>query len=165
MDFTSSLRVLVVDDCRDAAESLGQLLRLWGYEPLVALGGQTALELAGIYEPHVALLDLAMPHMDGVELTRRLRARPELAGLAIIAVTGITDPVTCHRALINGIEMILHKPVDPRSLETLLADIAAQTLVKTTPPAKKTKKLPIIKDVEAARKVAEAIRKDAHPLP
>ena len=73
MDTTSSLRVLVVDDCRDTADSLGQLITLWGHAPLVAYGSQTALELATIYQPHVALLDLAMPHMDGIELARRLR--------------------------------------------------------------------------------------------
>ncbi len=146
MDTTSSLRVLVVDDCRDAADSLAQLITLWGHAPLVAYGSQTALELASIYQPHVALLDLAIPHMDGIELARRLRARPELAGMALFALTGVTNEATWRRARESGIEQVLCKPVEPRTLETLLEQIASQALVKTTPPIKRTKKLPVVKD-------------------
>ncbi len=137
------LRVLVVDDCRDTAESTGDLVRLWGYDALVACGAQTALELAAIHRPHVVLLDLMMPGTDGFQLARALRARPELEATVLVAVTGLAGDIYRQRAARCGIEEFLPKPADPAVLRALLEQVAAQALVKTVPAAKKTKKLPL----------------------
>jgi CheY-like chemotaxis protein len=145
MDAAGTLRVLVVDDCRDAADSLGLLVGLWGHAAFVAYSGQGALELAAITRPHVVLLDLALPSMSGFDVASQLRERPELGGMVLIAVTGLSDVATRSRALESSIEHVLVKPVDPVDLERLLAEIASQVLVKTAPPTKKTRKMPALK--------------------
>jgi two-component system CheB/CheR fusion protein len=137
------LRVLVVDDCRDTAESTGDLVRMWGHNAWVAFGAQTALELAAIHRPHVVLLDLMMPVMDGYQLARALRARPELETTVLVVISGLATEVYRRRAAKCGIEEFLPKPADPEVLRTLLEGVATQALVKTVPAAKKTKKLPI----------------------
>jgi CheY-like chemotaxis protein len=146
MNTADALRVLVVDDCHDAADSLVMLLRLWGLEPVVAYSGPVALDLVTACTPHVALLDLALPTMSGFSVARRLRARPELASLVLVAVTGHADEVTYGNAVAAGIEHVLVKPVDPEALRSLLVQVGAQVLVKTTPPTKKTKPLRRIRD-------------------
>jgi CheY-like chemotaxis protein len=138
-----NLRVLVVDDCKDAAESTGVLVRMWGYETWVAFGAQTALELAAIHRPHVVLLDLMMPGIDGYQLARALRARPELETTVLVAVSGLAGEDYRRRAARCGIEEFLPKPADPLTLRAILEGVAGQALVKTLPAAKKTKKLPI----------------------
>jgi CheY-like chemotaxis protein len=137
-----TLCVLVVDDNQDSADSLGVLVRLWGYEPVIAYGAQSALELASIYRPHVVLLNLGMPCQNGLDLARHLRQRPELQATALIAVSGYSDEDIRRRAVECGIESFLLKPVEPATLQALLAQMAGQVLVGTIPMAKKTKKLP-----------------------
>src|SRR5262245_18866229 len=79
--------VLLVDDCADAVASLGILLRLWGYEPLGAHDGPTALALAATYRPDVVLLDIGLPGaMDGYEAARRLRGQPGTAPALLVAL-------------------------------------------------------------------------------
>lgn len=134
--------VLIVDDNRDSADSLGALVRLWGYEPVIVHGGQSGLELASIYRPHVVLLNLGLPAQSGLDVARHLRQRPELQATALIAVSGYSDEDIRRRAAECGIESFLVKPVDPATLQDLLAQIAGQVLVGTIPMAKKTKKLP-----------------------
>lgn len=85
-----SLRVLVVEDNVDAADSLSMLLRLYGHEVRVARTGPTALELATAFLPNVVLLDIGLPGMDGYEVARRLRECPEFQDAKICAVTGYT---------------------------------------------------------------------------
>jgi CheY-like chemotaxis protein len=82
------LRVLVVDDNTDAADSLGLLLELNGAEVRVAYRGAEALALAAAYRPHVGFFDIDMPGMSGLELAREVRRR---AGgpLLLIDVTGV----------------------------------------------------------------------------
>jgi CheY-like chemotaxis protein len=140
-----TLRVLILDDCRDGADSLGMLVRLWGYDPLVAYTSEAALELASLHRPHVALLDIALPHLTGFDVARCLRQRPELEMTVLVAVTGYGDEATRRRALGCGIESVLVKPADPEVLKQLLADVASHALVRTVPMAKKTQKLPIMK--------------------
>jgi CheY-like chemotaxis protein len=138
----TTMCVLVVDDNQDSADSLGMLVRLWGYEPVIAYSGQSALELAGIYRPHVVLLNLGLPAQNGLDVARQLRQRPELQATALIAVSGYSNEDIRRRAAECGIESFLVKPVEPATLQALLAEIAGQVLVGTIPMAKKTKKLP-----------------------
>jgi PAS domain S-box-containing protein len=82
----SALRVLVVDDNRDAADSLALVLQLGGHEVRVANDGVAALALAETFRPSLALLDIGMPGMNGYELARRLRGRPAGASRTTSAV-------------------------------------------------------------------------------
>jgi CheY-like chemotaxis protein len=91
------LRVLVVDDRRDAAESTAALCRLWGYIADVAHDGEAALAVAKERRPQAAIVDFQMRGMDGFTLTRRLRALDGMADIPVICVTGFTDGA--HRRL------------------------------------------------------------------
>jgi CheY-like chemotaxis protein len=114
------LCVLAVDDNRDAADSLGLMLALWGHRPLVAYDPAAALSLALHERPDVVLLDLGLRGMDGWQLARRLRAEPGLGGISIIAVTGYGRPADGEKSREAGIDHLL-KPVEPDLLQRLLA--------------------------------------------
>jgi len=114
------LRVLVADDCKDAADTLSTLLRIWGYEVRVAYDGASALETAYSFHPDVLLLDQAMPELDGCCVARRLRQEGRFHASTLIAVTGYTDAT--HRSQCDqaGFDLYLVKPVDLATLEDLL---------------------------------------------
>src|SRR2546426_819424 len=84
-------RVLVVDDCHDAAATLRILLELWGYEVRTASNGAAALAAAPAFEPDVVLVDIEMPGMHGGEVARRLRQVACFERTLIVATTG-TEP-------------------------------------------------------------------------
>ena len=118
-----SLRVLVVDDNRDAADLLGDILSSAGHVPFVTYDGPTALAAAVNVRPAVALLDIGLPVMDGYELAQRLRALPGLERLVLIAVTGYgqeQDRTKTHEA---GFDTHLVKPIDPIGLTATLEKI------------------------------------------
>jgi two-component system CheB/CheR fusion protein len=115
-----SRRVLVVDDNRDAAESLGMLLRLWGHEVRTAHDGRSGLKAALSYRPQVVLLDIGLPGLDGYEVARRLRE--EFGGAALlVAMTGYGREEDRRRAEEVGFDAHLTKPADPAALRSLLA--------------------------------------------
>lgn len=114
-------RVLVADDNRDAACSLAALLELSGNSVRVAYSGTEALEEARKYRPEVTLLDLGMPGVDGYEVCRRMRAEPWGKEMTIIALTGWGHDQAKRRAAEAGFDEHFTKPVDPRSLNTLIS--------------------------------------------
>lgn len=114
------LRVLIVDDNSDAADTLGELVRLWGHDALRAYGGAMALATASATSPDVVLLDIAMPEMDGCELAMQLRKQAGLQDCFLIAVTGIGGEKHRRQCHLAGIDLFLVKPVEPVVLETLL---------------------------------------------
>ena len=114
-------RVLVVDDNRDAAESLTMILQMSGHEAETAFSGAQALERVAVFKPDVVLTDIGMPGMDGYEVARRLRADPATRDLRIIALTGWGQAQDKERALAAGFNRHLTKPVDPEELDSLLA--------------------------------------------
>jgi len=120
------LRVLIADDNRDYADSLAILLRLLGHEASVAYNGQTALRMAPALQPHVVLLDLAMPGLNGYEVARQLQALPGFAAV-ILALTGYAD--NNHQQRGQGLfQDYLIKPIEFGDLEqrlTRLRDGAA----------------------------------------
>jgi CheY-like chemotaxis protein len=119
-----TLRVLVVDDDCDTADSLALLIDFWGYEPRVARDGRQALTAAVDFLPDVVLLDLALPGLDGYGLAACLRADPQLADTALVAVTGYADDDSRRRSGEAGIACHLVKPVDPAEIQALLMGLA-----------------------------------------
>jgi CheY-like chemotaxis protein/anti-sigma regulatory factor (Ser/Thr protein kinase) len=115
-----SRRVLVVDDNRDAAESLGMLLKLLGADVQVAYNGVDALRLFAEYQPAVVLLDIGMPGMDGYEVARRLREMPGSAGVSLIALTGWGQAEDRYRSESAGFDHHLVKPADIQTLQNVL---------------------------------------------
>jgi two-component system CheB/CheR fusion protein len=122
-----ALRVLIVEDDADAAQSLAQLLQMWGHRVRTALSGPTALELALEFQPDVALLDLGLPGMDGYEVARRLRDQPQTTATLLVALTGYGQPAERERSRSAGMHHHLVKPVDFAVLRSLLTRAAASS--------------------------------------
>ncbi len=120
---STSLRLLVVDDNEDAADSLGMLLRLRGHEVRIARDGTSALDIAVSYQPAVIFLDLGMPGMDGYEVARRLRKTPGLENTVIAALTGWGQVQDRRRTAHAGFDHHLVKPAETKALEDLLASV------------------------------------------
>jgi CheY-like chemotaxis protein len=115
------LRVLVVEDHVDAAESTAIFLRHHGHVVDVATNGPSALQIAAHNPPHLALIDLALPGgLDGCEVARRLRERAAGKTPLLIAVTGYGQEADRRRSREAGMLLHLLKPVDPEELEKLL---------------------------------------------
>jgi CheY-like chemotaxis protein len=116
----SRRRVLVVDDNRDAADSLGVLLNLLGADVRVVYSGAAALEALDAYRPAVVLLDIGMPGMDGHEVAQWVRQRSEYRDVTLIALTGWGQADDLRRTRAAGFDFHLIKPTDVNTLETLL---------------------------------------------
>jgi CheY-like chemotaxis protein/anti-sigma regulatory factor (Ser/Thr protein kinase) len=118
------LRVLVVDDNEDSAESLALLLQMAGHEVKMAHDGPSALAAARAQRPEVVLLDIGLPAgMDGYEVAKRMRPEPGLQGAVIVAVTGFGQEEDRKRAARAGFDAHLVKPVDMQQLARLLASV------------------------------------------
>lgn len=117
------VRVLVVEDNVDAAETLADLLRLWGYQVEVVHDGQAAVEVAPGFRPDAVLLDIGLPRMNGYEVARWLRRRSDLGGVLLIAVTGYGQESDRARGREAGFDHHLVKPVDLDLLRRLLAEL------------------------------------------
>lgn len=117
-------RVLVVDDNRDAAESLAELLRLHDHTVQIAFEPHAALDLVGRFAPEVAILDIGLPHMDGYELAGRLRQHLGASGCTFIALSGYDQAHDPHKSRVAGFARHLVKPVE---FDTLHAAIQTAT--------------------------------------
>ncbi len=113
-------RVLVVDDNEDAADLLASALELFGYETRKANEAATALQIVGDFRPHVALLDIGLPKMNGYELAKALRGRTDLAPLRLVALTGYGQDGDRVRAREAGFDAHAVKPVDFERLTQLI---------------------------------------------
>src|SRR6185312_3261592 len=105
-------RILVVDDNKDAANSLAMLLNLRGHDAFVAYDGLEALEKTQRLAPDIILMDLGMPRLDGVEAAKRLRAIPGGEKLKIMALTGWGAAQDRARTRAAGFDLHIVKPVD-----------------------------------------------------
>jgi signal transduction histidine kinase/CheY-like chemotaxis protein len=114
-------KILVVDDNRDAAASLSMLLELKGHEVRIAYDGENALQLAEDFRPHMVLLDLGMPKMNGFEACRRIRDHAWGAQMTLIAVTGWGQEDDRRKSTAAGFDGHLVKPVNPETLEEELS--------------------------------------------
>jgi signal transduction histidine kinase/ActR/RegA family two-component response regulator len=113
-------RVLVVDDNRDAGQSLRLLLELMGLEVRVVDSGVAALRLLPGFDPAIVFLDVGMPDMDGHEVARRIRQQPQYARVSLVAMTGWGQEEDRRRSMNAGFDHHLIKPVDTHALERLL---------------------------------------------
>jgi signal transduction histidine kinase/CheY-like chemotaxis protein len=120
-----SCRILVVDDNQDAAESLAIMLRLMGHSVDTAHDGLEAVQAAAATRPDLLLLDIGLPRMNGYEAARHIRDQPWGARLSLVALTGWGQDVDPRRSLEAGFDQHLTKPVDPATLERVVAGIAA----------------------------------------
>jgi len=113
-------RLLVVDDNRDAAESMSMLLEMWGHEVAFAYDGPSAIETAQQWGPEAVFLDIGLPGMDGYEVAERLRELPQAKDAVLIAITGYGQEDDRRRSRRAGIDHHLVKPVAPDALRTLI---------------------------------------------
>jgi CheY-like chemotaxis protein len=104
-------RILVVDDNRDGAESMADMLRLLGHEAATAHDGLEAVERAEAFHPDLILMDVGMPRLNGLDATRRIREQPWGRDLAIIALTGWGQENDRERSREAGCDGHLVKPV------------------------------------------------------
>ncbi len=119
------VKVIVVDDDRESAEALTQLLTLDGYSVWTASGGAEALALVEREHPLCVLLDLIMPEMAGAELARHLRAQHGTE-LVLVALTGMDNFSAIEQAELAGIDCVLTKPIDLFRLRSILPPIGRQ---------------------------------------
>jgi signal transduction histidine kinase/ActR/RegA family two-component response regulator len=119
----SALRILVVDDNRDAAATLSMLLRIIGNEVRTAYNGLEGFTLAGEFRPQVVLLDLGLPGMNGYQVARKIRQQEWGKGMILIAVTGWGQERDRQTARESGFDHHMVKPVDPSKLMELLASL------------------------------------------
>jgi two-component system CheB/CheR fusion protein len=120
------LSVLVVEDNRDSAEMLGELLELAGAQVQLAHDGESALTLGAQIEPQVILLDIGLPDISGYEVARRARGASWGKHVRIVALTGWGNPDDRVRSKEAGIDRHLVKPVQPDALMALLAELRQQ---------------------------------------
>jgi len=114
-------RVLVVDDNSDAATSLALLLELENCEVRTAADGEEALAQVHAFQPELIFMDLAMPRLDGVAATRRIRALPQCQRVRIVALTGWGQATDRQRTRAAGMDHHLIKPVSLDDLRSVLA--------------------------------------------
>ena len=120
------MKVLVADDNRDAALSLGALLEMSGHAVLIAHDGEEALRLARQAMPDAMILDIGMPHLTGDQVARAVRSEPWGQRVFLAAVTGWGEPEDKERARAAGFDHHLTKPIDVDEMERLLGDFAAR---------------------------------------
>ena len=127
----TQLRILVVDDHPDAADSLAAVLELVGCRVRSSYDAVAALAVAAEFEPHVCLLDLMMPVMDGLELASHLKARAGSRPLLLIATTALGDWEARTRTALAGFHHHLSKPIDIPALVEAIGRLA--TVMGETP--------------------------------
>jgi CheY-like chemotaxis protein len=115
--------VLVVDDNKDAATVLGMFVQAGGHSVLVEHSARSALDRARTDQPHVCLLDIGLPDIDGNELARQLRAQPGGEARVLVAVTGYGQEQDREQTAAAGFDHHLVKPVDGERLLALLAEL------------------------------------------
>jgi PAS domain S-box-containing protein len=122
----SDLRILVVDDNRDATASLAMLLEVMGNGVRTAYDGEEAVAAAEAFRPHVVLCDIGLPTINGYEVCRRIRQQPWGRSVTLVAVTGWGEDDAKRQAAEAGFDQHVVKPVDPQVLMALLANLEGQ---------------------------------------
>ncbi len=116
-------RILVADDNRDAADSLAMMLRLGGHEVHAVHDGQEAVDATAWFRPDLALLDIGMPKLNGLQAAHLIREQPWGRQVVLAAITGWGQDEDKRKATEAGFDRHLTKPVDPAALDKLLASL------------------------------------------
>jgi CheY-like chemotaxis protein len=116
-----SKRILIVDDNPTNLKLVTYLVKAAGYDVDTAIDAEAALGAIAAARPALILMDLQLPGIDGLELTRRLKNNPETADIKIIAVTAYAMKGDQERALAAGCDGYVTKPIDTRSFPSLIA--------------------------------------------
>jgi len=122
---TRKRSILVVDDNNDAASSIAMFLRMMGHDVEIEHDGSAALHHITSTPPEIVLLDIGLPGLDGYEVARRVRERPEGQGIRLYAMTGYGQEEDRKRALASGFDAHLVKPVPPSELIRLIEEAPA----------------------------------------
>jgi signal transduction histidine kinase/ActR/RegA family two-component response regulator len=120
----SNLRILIVDDNRDSADSLGMMLRMLGNDTRTAYDGEEAVAASAAFRPDVILLDIGLPKLNGYEACRRIREQSWAKGMVVIALTGWGQEEDVRRSHHAGFDYHMVKPVDLEALMGLLAGLS-----------------------------------------
>jgi CheY-like chemotaxis protein len=120
------LRILIAEDNDDMADSLATILQGFGHEVRIAKTGPSALKTALALLPHLVLLDIGLPEMDGHEVARRLRQHPRLKDTQLIALTGYDQDSDRERSQAAGFDLHLVKPLDPSILREVVTAVAGR---------------------------------------
>lgn len=108
--------VLVVDDDQDILDIVCFRMERSGFRVLRAANGHQAYELATVHKPDVIVTDVLMPHMDGYELTRKLKSNPETSHIPVVVLTALTHEDDATRAFEAGAADFVRKPFSPLEL-------------------------------------------------
>jgi two-component system chemotaxis response regulator CheY len=120
------MKIMIVDDCQTTRKLLGHYLRSRGYTVVFAENGLDALEKLGTDAVNLVMTDLNMPYMDGMELTKTLRADPNLSDIPILMVTTENDDTEREKAYGNGVNGYLVKPVTGDAIAQNIKNIIKQ---------------------------------------
>ena len=123
---TPPLRILVVDDNVDAAQSLAVLLKANGHQAHAVHDGRAAIEAAREYQPNLILLDIGLPGMDGYQVAEKVRHELELRNVVLVAMTGYGQESDKQRSKEAGFDHHLVKPADFSKVEQILATVSAR---------------------------------------
>jgi signal transduction histidine kinase len=123
----AALRILVADDNKDAVETLGILLEVMGHQVRRAHDGEAAVQQAAAFDPHIVLLDIGMPKLNGYDACRAIRAGAGGAARTLVAVTGWGQPQDVERAREAGFDQHMVKPMDPNALARLISSRVAES--------------------------------------
>lgn len=120
-----ALRLIVVDDNRDAADSVAVLLERAGYDVRVAYGGKQAIELARSFHPDVLIVDIVMPILDGFQVAKQLRAMPQFEHAHFVALSGHGEQTHLDEASNVQFDEYLLKPPKMNVVLTILSEVSA----------------------------------------
>ena len=118
------LRVLLVEDNVDAAETMALVLGAFGHDVRTAHDGLSGLKVAIEYQPHIVLLDIGLPGMDGFEVAKQLRLQPTLKNIVLVAMTGYGEVAARQRSRDAGFDHHLVKPADFGKLQEILSSVS-----------------------------------------
>jgi two-component system phosphate regulon response regulator PhoB len=119
--------ILLADDSMTILSMVGSSLQRSGYTVLTAARGDDALQLAFVHRPHLAVLDIEMPGLDGLELARRLRAASDLSGIKIILLTAHSGEETIAAGFAAGADDYMVKPFSPQELQTRVEQLLGRS--------------------------------------
>jgi CheY-like chemotaxis protein len=118
------LKVLVIDDNKDVADTCSMLIELSGHQVKVAYSGSEGMGIAEWFRPQVILTDIGLPDIDGYEFAQKIRATPWGRTAVLVAITGWGAQESKQQSAVAGFNHHLTKPIDPKTIEALLASLA-----------------------------------------